>query len=193
MTTQVYATHQQTRQQLDELDSLLQRMLSLPLHAGEPARAAEAMSPEAFAPLPPNLPRTNAAPRSVDRPPVVQAWRMAPVTPVDEPPLALAVDGPETSVAPVLVAPYPYSLVFGQPLPTEAPPPMAIDVALPAPPAPPRPVATPIWAIPVPAHEESSGSLLSFPFVATSFFLFDVERSTFDVRRSLWRRLVDFW
>ena len=165
MSTQVYSSHQQTRQQLDELDALLQRMLSLPLHAADPAYSAEPMSPESFAPLPPTLPQSSVRTRPAG---AVQAWRMAAPTPANDPPLAMAVDSAE-AVQAMSAAPYPYSLVFGQPLPAESPPPLAEAVAAP----PSRPVTPPVWAIAVPAYEEPSRSLLGFPFRVLNF-VFDI-------------------
>lgn len=53
-------THDLTRHQLDELDALLQRMLSLPLSALAPP-ATGAVPPTATVPLPPNW-RTDPAP-----------------------------------------------------------------------------------------------------------------------------------
>jgi hypothetical protein len=100
-----YASQQQTRQQLDELDALLQRMLSLPLSSADPATLkAPSTSAEAFAPLPPTLPAMPAAPPRSSSHAGVQAWRVETVPPVaqlmgsapgqDELPLADPVDSP---------------------------------------------------------------------------------------------------
>jgi hypothetical protein len=168
MSTQVYSSHQQTRQQLDELDALLQRMMNLPLHAAESARPnVEAPSAETFAPLPPTLPRADVAPATMP------SWRLAAPVLAGEPPMAVPIDEPQATALAEAPAPYPYSLVFGQPLPTEAPPAALVE----PPPQPsyarPSPLAeaAPIWAIP--AENKPAFSLFALPFVAINR-LFDL-------------------
>jgi hypothetical protein len=56
-----------TRQQLDELDTLLQRMLALPIHANDPAPAPVAQLPEMAVPKPVSNWRADA-PMPVSRP-----------------------------------------------------------------------------------------------------------------------------
>ena len=63
-----------TRQQLDELDALLQRMLALPIHANDPAPAPVAQLPELVSPV--SRPASNwraDAPMPVGRPNLVMA------------------------------------------------------------------------------------------------------------------------
>ncbi len=181
MATQVYSSHQQTRQQLDELDGLLQRMLSLPVQQVDTGKPSpEPMRPEAFAPMPPTLPQVTSSPRPANGKPVVQAWRMAMPAPAEQPPLALPVDEPMQLQAPAPV-PYPYSMVFGQPLPAESfPPPAPQTNAAPAPSAPayaePAPAAAPVapaWAVPLTVQDTSGHSFLQLPFVAING-LFDI-------------------
>jgi hypothetical protein len=142
MSTASQISQQQTRQQLDELDALLQRMLSIPgcADANEPAGDGipEAMKSDDFAPRPPLLPNSQVLPQpvapSMPGAPVVHAWRVeVPMGPTGSsnsaasPPLALPVDAPLTFQptplpvypsfvqAPAAPAPYPYSMVFGPP------------------------------------------------------------------------------
>jgi hypothetical protein len=144
MSSPGYSTHQQTRQQLDELDSLLQRMLSLPTDAaGASPAPTQLPDVDAFAPLPPSLPGARvfpqpATPTGATAEPVVHAWRVE----VPAPPLATPVETPPATdarflppsplpTAPLPPAPYPYSLVFGQQQPSSPPP----SAAVPPPPA----------------------------------------------------------
>jgi hypothetical protein len=121
----------QTRQQLDELDALLQRMLSAPMSSSEPSAATigERIKADSFAPLPPNLPVTSGKPMpaSPPGPPVqtVQSWRVEMPAPAN-PPLAMPVESSNGTISSRLPdprvfapAPYPYSMVYGQPLPSE--------------------------------------------------------------------------
>ena len=162
MATPAYSSHAQTRQELDELDSLLQRMLKSPMSSAEPAVSAKpsvaAMSPEAFAPLPPNI--KMFPPRSASSEPLVHAWRMeVPSVPT----ATVAVPSASRSVVPP--APYPYSMVFGQSLPMEAAPPPVepLNVALPrsSPGA-----AVPFYQPTASAAAPRSHSLFLFPLVA---------------------------
>lgn len=128
MTPSIYSPHQQTRQQLEELDSLLQRMLSLPVNPATASAPVPAATPEAFAPSPPTqtLPARSAASDAT-----VQSWRVQ--NPMQEPtilpfsnpqpPLATPVEPlPEprffatsaAAPAPAMAAsPLPYTMVFG--------------------------------------------------------------------------------
>src|SRR4051812_21442867 len=105
MSTVSQFSQQQTRQQLDELDALLQRMLSVPVggestSASEPS-LSEAMKSDDFAPFPPALPGAQVFPQPVaptsPTAPVIQAWRVeVPIAPnaagyPASPPLALLV------------------------------------------------------------------------------------------------------
>ena len=145
MSTATYRSHQQTSRELDELDALVQRMLSTPFSADEPEKQesskAAALSLEQFAPLPPTMKSPAPPVRTAVDKSVVYAWRAelpaAVAPPLDEPPMALPVDTGEpvgmaeprffaptafpvapTYSPPVLPAPvpYPYSVVFGQPI-----------------------------------------------------------------------------
>lgn len=104
-----------TRQQLDELDSLLQRMLALPVSSPEPAVAFP--PPPPLPDLPPAPPRP--APRSAGEPPAF-SWRSD--TPAaGKPPHLTPAPEPAVAFAPT-VLPFP-SPVRGQPEPRTAPPP----------------------------------------------------------------------
>ncbi len=133
MAATAYSPNQQTKQQLEELDALLQRMLALPVNANDPGPASAPLptNPELFAPSPPTLP---LPPRPVaGSESIVQAWRVqspnvpeAMVLPFapPQPPIATAVESPPpeprfftspassptTAAAP---APFPYQMVFG--------------------------------------------------------------------------------
>src|SRR5580692_609468 len=100
MSTQAYSSHSQTRQQLDELDALLQRMLDLPMNS-EPAHAEPPVAKN-YAPLPPVLPQGSALPRpGMTAEPVQYAWRMTP--PLDQPrpaPVDTAAEAPFAPEAP---------------------------------------------------------------------------------------------
>ncbi len=156
MTTQVYSSQHKTRQQLDELETLLQRMLTLPLSASEPMLpTSEQISSDFDTPLPPTLPQLKLQPRPISNgEPVVYAWRMAPppVPPADELPMAFAIEEPG-----VPGAPYPYSQVFGQPLPAEAQP---VIIS-------PLPSAMP-WSNNVRTDVSGSHSPFNVPFVAVN-------------------------
>lgn len=199
MSTTGYSTHQQTRQQLDELDALLQRMLSIP-PAAEPSSALSPMSdpdtvPDTFAPLPPTLPPARVFPQPTPTPgaePVVHAWRVevpaATASSSQSPPLALPVDGaaplpidPRTFAPPPAAVPagtpalspppYPYSMVFGPPVVAEPGMPVPPTTGAAAPPLPGQ-VATPQWHAPR-AAEPAPLPFLLLPLLAFNR-LFDV-------------------
>lgn len=169
MATPAYSSHAQTRQQLEELDSLLQRMLTQPMSTAEsavPAKPSVAtMSPEAFAPLPPNIKSFAPRPPSSGEP-IVHAWRMeapsvAPV-PMETPP---RVSRSAVSQAPPPPAPYPYSMVFGHPLPMEAAPPNAEPMKVAPRPSSATP-AVPFWQPAAGNAPPPSDSLFLLPLVA---------------------------
>lgn len=164
MATQASPSHLQTRQQLDELDALLQRMLALPSSPEMPVALAEPVEPEEFAPLPPTLPMTQ---RSAVYESNVQSWRMS--APVMEPPLATAVEDTPLHQP----APYPYSMVYGQPLPAETPPPLEPWTPPPPPRATEVPYAAPAWAAEATPANESYPSAMALPFIAVNR-LFDL-------------------
>jgi hypothetical protein len=100
------ASTNQTRQQLEELDALLQRMLSIPLSPSEAQEApaplpASVKVPIPLPPAPPVLIVKETPPPSLPTPgqPAVQAWRVEMPTPQLPP--------PEPMVAPRLVNPAP--------------------------------------------------------------------------------------
>lgn len=198
MSTTGYSTHQQTRQQLDELDALLQRMLSIPSAAEPPAPDPDAE--DTFAPLPPTLPPARvfpqpAPPSATGAEPTVRAWRVempgptaAPASSPESPPLALPVDGPGASPidprtfapppaaaptpAPTLPPPpYPYSMVFGPPVAPEPGMPVPLPAPVPAP-AQPGAMPTPQWQAPRPA-EPAPLPFLLLPLLAFNR-LFDI-------------------
>ncbi|MCE9531079.1 MAG: hypothetical protein K8T89_08140 [Planctomycetes bacterium] len=168
MSLTITSPHLHTRQQLDELDSLLQKMLALPLSA-EPARPVSApTSPEAFAPLPPTLPQPAPLPR-FDTEQVMQIWKRE--VPLPEasapqpsivPPFAISVESPAPPlVVETLPNAVPYAMLYGH------------DTGNPAAPAYAEPVPSsfapvgyraPIWAKPAREHDEPT-SLLAWPIV----------------------------
>ena len=135
-----YSSQSQTRQQLDELDSLLQRMLSLPLSgatetttpitSGEPKKPAPtAMEP--FAPLPPTLPSAKAAPTAPSNgQPIIQPWRTEAAPPTalvprqpagtDEAPMAIPIESQMQNQP--LYTPSPVEPRFFAPPPQSNPP-----------------------------------------------------------------------
>jgi len=164
MSLAVTSGHTQTRQQLDELDSLLQRMLALPLNGElEPVRVPPRS--ESFAPLPPSLPTPPPAPVLPPSDPVINIWRretpQAIITPS-----SIGYAPPETPPrAEPTELPYPYAMVLGA-TPPPTPPfaePLATAMAAPAP----MPYQAPIWASPVSTYE-SEDSFLLWPFVAVN-------------------------
>jgi hypothetical protein len=183
MSTQVYSSHSQTRQELDELDALLQRMLDLPMNS--PTPPAEPFSAVASAPFAPVLPSPGPLPRlGMPAEPMPAAWRMT--QPSDSPPPAAptptAAEAPFASEAPYAPAgvglespthaadapfaseaPYPYSMIYGQPVAVEALPPFAEPIGSQA--YEPPPYAAPVWAQTVPSREEPSRSFLLMPIV----------------------------
>jgi hypothetical protein len=165
MSAPAYSTHHETRQQLDELDALLQRMLTLPVSEPELATpiAEEVRSPQ-FTVLPPTLPQPPSPSWSNRNEGIVPAWR------VSEPPLAAAVEEVPLAFAPT--APYPYSMVYGQPLPERSVPMPAVELPPPLPTAKPAADIAPAWAIPVAASPSRSPSIWSVPFVVVNH-LFD--------------------
>lgn len=141
MAVSLYSPNQQTKQQLEELDTLLQRMLALPTNGQEPPMAMIPQVPEAFVPSPPTLPVPTRAPSSDS---VVQSWRVQTptATMANQPPLATPVEPapPEPrffaspiaqSMAPQAApSPFPYQMVFGPQTASAAP---AMPVMTPAP------------------------------------------------------------
>ncbi len=158
MSTQAYSSHTQTRQQLDELDALLQRMLDLPMNS-EPVHAEPAVA-KTYAPLPPLLPQESPLPRQgMTAEPVQHAWRMTP--PLDQPrpaPVDAVADAQFASEAP-----YPYSMVYGEHLVAETLPPFAEPVSSPPPEA--APYASPAWAVAAASTQEPTQSFLLTPFI----------------------------
>jgi hypothetical protein len=142
-----------TRQQLDELDALLQRMLSLPLN---PSDTATALAPPSAFTAPP-LP-------DIPTPPAGKQWRVDPPAPVlnpvphlAAPPVAAPPPTPEPRRAPEPPpAPEPPRLPVSwvpapepepEPLP---PPPIPISRPAPRPKAPPKPLPVVQPAAPAP-------------------------------------------
>jgi hypothetical protein len=117
---------------------------------------------EELTPLPPTLPQPNAMPRPfAGNDNSLLAWRMAappePAPPLPAPPASIN-NGLPTD------APYPYSVVFGEPLPAEALP-FAEAVVTPSePPAAGLDDPAPLWANPLPPRsDEASGSMALAP------------------------------
>jgi hypothetical protein len=162
MTTPAAPTNQ-TRQQLEELDALLQRMLSLPLspaEAGEEPKPlpASAKVPIPLPPAPPVLLVKEMPPASPPVPgqPNVQAWRVEMPTPNPNPPPAQepAINTWSAPVkAPVQSPPTPTqgsSVVYGSDNPATAP--VVVETKSVAPPAaPPKKQSAPplpVWVWP---------------------------------------------
>jgi hypothetical protein len=146
-----------TRQQLDELDALLQRMLSLPLPTTDQGSPAVSKTSASIGTLPLPDPVVPAA---------VKNWRVDPATPAPtatphlliapiqaEPPVSLPRRAPEPPVPPEPVKPFVPELPR-QPTP---PPPVIVENPLPTPvaylpfaepelePEPPRPAPPPVF------------------------------------------------
>jgi hypothetical protein len=159
MAVSLYSPNQQTKQQLEELESLLQRMLTSPTNGQEPPLAMPAMPAPSISPSPPSLP--SASQSVIGGEPTLQVWRVQ--TPMSEPgagtfteqqpPLATPVDpippeprffagsrSPTAANAPP--SPFPYQMVFGPQTASAAP---AIH-------------AVPVAGIPVPQWEASKSS-----------------------------------
>ena len=145
-----------TRQQLDELDALLQRMLALPLNPPDPAPHPGGLTPTGL-PVPP-LP---LPPESV---PAAKNWRIDPPAPVAAPPPV-----PHAGIAPnpgglpspgspeprpQVPPPEPERVVIATPRvpPPEPEPPVRVSVPapLPAPERKPVPIPEPVVARPAP-------------------------------------------
>jgi hypothetical protein len=124
-----------TRQQLDELDALLQRMLSVPLAPAD-------------TPMPAGIPPARNG-DSAGGPPLPPSWRVDPPAPAAGASLPhIALPEPPPAVAPKLEAqqaPLPPAPASPPPLPVPAPKPVAVAPApVPKPPAPaPAPKAAP--------------------------------------------------
>ena len=147
MSATANSVHQQTRQQLDELDSLLQRMLALPSVSieqnahGVQGASLERIKPEDFAPLPPTLPSSTIISSLPTGDPVIHAWRIETTASTAHLPMATPVDEPIAAVPPPLLDPrlyappppvavaagdgstsaYPAALIFGQTQSIQAP------------------------------------------------------------------------
>lgn len=142
-----------TRQQLDELDVLLQRMLALPVSSPEPAVAFP--PPPPLPDLPPAAPRP--APRAVPDPPAV-SWRADTPASGSKAPHLTPAPEPATAFTPS-VLPFPPSARANptpEPLPLPLPPPRPAPVqdapvprmfapppSFTPPPEPPTPVVSP--------------------------------------------------
>jgi hypothetical protein len=159
-----------TRQQLDELDALLQRMLSVPL-------------------APPDTPMPGGLGRGAsdgDAPPLPPSWRIDPPAPaasasiphlvLAEPPSAVKPEPPAPPPAPKPAPPAPKPIAKATPAP---PPPAPVPAPVPAPkaasiPAPaPKPIPRPVEARAVtPAPSAPPVALPLLPLVALNA-LFD--------------------
>jgi hypothetical protein len=114
MATSTQSPNDLTRQQLDELDDLLQRMLSLPLNP-----------PESFEPTPPAHTYTPPMPTPLVVPPAREVPVAAPAPRVFAPP------APEPQESPFVFKPAPTPVPVA--LPTPAPAPMLAPASTPAP------------------------------------------------------------
>jgi len=190
-----YGNQQQTRQQLDELDALLQRMLSLPMSSAEPATSQTlATNPEEFAPLPPTLPTSKpmTAARANGQT-SVHAWRVQVPPPagptlasqpgVEELPMAVPIEDAGPAFPAYIPPPPQPRFSAGQPpaLPAGMPPfPLALNQTQPVvnpvtAPAIPRfdtGIPVPQWQAPKPTADESVPVIL-WPLVAFNW-LFDL-------------------
>lgn len=149
-----------TRQQLDELDALLQKMLTVPLVVDTPPPAAT-LPPMAQPPLPPSW--------RIDPPSTARATSLADFS-LDDLPAPPKFEAPAPPPAPKAVKPVPSPPPVPAPKPvppapkvTPAPLPASKPVAVVAPP---RPQATPTPAALTPAPLAPSVPLPVLPFVA---------------------------
>jgi hypothetical protein len=158
MATAAPSPNDLTRQQLDELDSLLQRMLSLPL--SPPESFAPNAPAQAFAPIPVPVPPP-VTPAPVPAPLPVPVPAPAPrvfADPVPEP--------PRPAPEPVPVVPVPAAELWKAPEPVAVPRPVAAPVPQVETPAPAKPAPLP-FAEPVPAAPPSEPVPVLFaPLVA---------------------------
>lgn len=122
MATTTAGTMPQTRQQLDEIDTLLRRMLALPPLVGETPPAAPP-PPSSYAP--PHIRETPPAVAPAPGDPVVQSWRVewpAAAAPVAPPPPSVVSWGAAVAApAPPAAPPYAVSMPHVQ---QSAPPPV---------------------------------------------------------------------
>jgi hypothetical protein len=137
-----------TRQQLDELDALLQRMLSVPLAPAD-------------TPMPAGMPPARNG-DSAGGPPLPPLWRVDPPSPTagassphiaihEPPPVAPKLEVQQAPLPPAPPPPVPISTVSPPPLPASAPKPVAVAPAPTPAPKPPAPkVAPPVVYPPVP-------------------------------------------
>jgi hypothetical protein len=163
MAVSTYSPNQQTKQQLDELDALLQRMLASPAPNAE-STPSEPISSRAnnpaFSTPPPAVVYSSQAP--IQSEPVAQPWLMQSPAPTagsmySQAPMATAADAPvepavpeprffaaQTSTAPAAQTPFPYAMVFGplpvNQMPAASPPPTNYT--------PPGGIPAPQWAAP---------------------------------------------
>ena len=145
-----------TRQQLDELDALLQKMLTVPLAPVETPLPAAALSPLAQPPLPPSW--------LADPPTPMPAPALAQLAPT-EPPPTLKFEPPAAPASVPKVAPVPVPM----PAPKqEAPAPSVPKVApVPAQKVAPAPAPKPVTPAPLPpASGAPPVPLPAIPFVA---------------------------
>ncbi len=168
-----------TRQQLDELDALLQKMLTVPLAVDAPPPAAS-LPPMAQPPLPPSwridppqIPDGfGGTPRSTPQPPPAappsRAVSFAEIS-LDDLPASLKFEPP--APAPVPKAAKPVSAPAPAPAPKPVPPPVPVPKAAapvtkvtPAPKPVPAPKAVPVTVTPAPPMPPVP--LLFLPFVA---------------------------
>lgn len=169
MAVSTYSPNLQTKQQLEELDLLLQRMLALPTSDAGPS-AALSTPPEAFVPSPPTLPMpARSAPPDQS---VLHAWRVQNPAgdssvipfPAQQPPLATPVDSPEprfvvnAAASAPPAASYPYQMVFGPQTAAAAP------VLTPG--AAPKGIPAPQWVAP-----KASASSEPLPFMLLPLYV----------------------
>lgn len=185
MSVSLYSPNQQTKQQLDELDALLQRMLALPVNAAD-RESAPPVQPAVFSPFPATLPLSQRAPTNDD--PIVQAWRVqAPVAEpngfasTSPPPMASPVEVPLPAIpeprffttppmtspsAPATATPFPFSVVYGPQAASNMQSPLSM-------PAPAAGLPAPPWATQVASPEQPPLSPGLWPLFALNK-LFDL-------------------
>jgi hypothetical protein len=137
MSTPPPGTAMPTRQQLDEIDALLRRMLAIPPLASEAVEA-----PSAAAALTPAIREVPAARAAAPGEPVVQAWRVE--WPATSPVAASVVSWGTPVVPPAADSPTPVALPS---LPTPARPAHDTVVQLAAAPPPPDTVPAALWPL----------------------------------------------
>jgi hypothetical protein len=203
VTTSPTSSRSPVRQQLDELDALLQRMLSLPHNSAEPAPPAERTPPPITRPIehPPRAPQSPALQDGWKQPAMMLLADSGPVAPpaTPEPPRwdpSWGINLNPQNGSSVFTAPTPMPM---RAMPVETPPPVIrsepVAYTMPQPSVEPARPTSPLPAtIPEPAYRPRPSmraeppSLLAAPFAAIDS-LFDTLVSIFPLGSLLTTRI----